>query len=188
MRREGHDDVVARARKGDEEAWRTLFLRHGERLVQWLRSLPPGDACTTADDIAAEAWLVAASKIRHFRGDEADFAAWLFHIAYLVSAGRRRTAVRRRTFPLAVETASEAVWGTAADTAPESDGADSARHLLGRLSEREGQVLGCIDVLGLDVPTTGRLLGISDGAVRVAHHRAIARLRLLLVRTPGEAM
>lgn len=179
---------MARARRGDEEAWRTLFQRHGERLVSWLRTLPPSDACTAAEDVAAEAWLVTAVKIRDFRGCEADFVAWLFHIAYVVAAGRRRTATRRRTFPLAVESASEGVWGTVLDTTPASDDADSTRHLLDRLSEREAQVVGCIEVLGLDVATTADLLGISGGAVRVAHHRALARLRGLLVRAPGEAM
>lgn len=180
----GHD-VVARAREGDEEAWATLFARYDPRLVHWLSTLPSGDVSSTAEDLAAEAWLVAATKIDCFVGDERCFAAWLFRIGYRVSAGRRRTAERRHTFPLAVDAGSEAVWGTAEDRVAETDAAETARHLLVRLPEREAQVIACLDVLGLDVATTGRALGISDGAVRVAHHRGLRHLRALV--RPGES-
>ncbi|MEP9384845.1 RNA polymerase sigma factor [Nocardioides sp. KR10-350] len=177
MRRGAGCDVVARARDGDEEAWAALFARYDPRLVQWLRTMPSGDASRTAEDLAAEAWLVAATKIGCFVGDERCFAAWLFRIGYRVSAGRRRTAQRRRTFPLAVESDSEAVWGTIEDRAAEAEAADTTRHLLVHLPVREAQVVACLDVIGLDVATTGRMLGISEGAVRVAHHRGLRRLR-----------
>lgn len=37
---------------------------------------------------------------------------------------------------------------------------------------REAEVIACIDVVGLDVTSTGRALGTSATAVRVARHRA----------------
>lgn len=179
MRRGGRD-LVARARDGDEDAWATLFARYDHRLVRWLRTMPPGDVARTAEDLAAEAWLIVATKIGCFVGDEERFAAWLFHIGYRVAVGRRRTATRRRTFPLAVDVGSELMWGTASDRVAESDAADFTRQLLVLLPKRESQVVACLDVLGMDITTTGRLLGISNEAVRVAHHRGIRRLRRLV--------
>lgn len=183
----GHD-VVARARDGDEEAWATLFARYDRRLVHWLSTLPPGDASSTAEDLAAEAWLVAATKIGCFVGDERCFVAWLFRIGYRVSAGRRRTAERRHTFPLAVDARSEAVWGTTEDRVGEAEAAEAAYHLLVHLPEREAQVMACLEVLGLGVADTGRALGISDGAVRVAHHRGLRHLRAMVRRDEPESM
>jgi RNA polymerase sigma-70 factor (ECF subfamily) len=39
--------------------------------------------------------------------------------------------------------------------------------------------VGCIDVIGLDVATTARALGMSTTAVRVARHRGLRRLRAI---------
>jgi RNA polymerase sigma-70 factor, ECF subfamily len=171
---------MARARDGDEGAWAWLYAAHGKRLVVWLQTLPPADVCNGAEDIAADAWLTAAAKIADFSGDEHDFAGWLFTIARNVSLSRRQTAQRRRTTPVPVDVAASGVWGTAEDPFGTSDGRDSTSRLLGRLPEREAQVVACIDVVGLDVATTSRVLGISTGAVRVARHRALGRLRTMV--------
>ena len=50
-------------------------------------------------------------------------------------------------------------------------------HVLASLPERERDVVTCREVLDLDVPSTAQALGISSVAVRVAHHRALRRLR-----------
>lgn len=177
----GSDDIVSRARAGDEAAWRELYVRHSGRLTVWLRSLPTGDAATAAEDVTAEAWLVAAGKINDFEGGEDEFAGWLFTIARNLVVNRRRTAHRRRTDPVAVEAVSEASWGRVeADTA-RVEGEELTRHLLARLSTREAEVVACIDVAGLDVASTARALGITPVAVRVARHRALGRLRRILV-------
>ena len=60
---EDPDTLVAGARTGDQAAWRALYVRDAGRLTVWLRSLPNGDWASSAEDIAAEAWLTAASKI-----------------------------------------------------------------------------------------------------------------------------
>jgi RNA polymerase sigma-70 factor (ECF subfamily) len=47
---------------------------------------------------------------------------------------------------------------------------------LAALSPRERDVVGCREVVGLDVEATAAALGISAVAVRVAHHRGLRRL------------
>lgn len=178
--RRGGQDLVSRAQQGDEDAWATLFARYDHRLVRWLQTMPPGDVARTAEDLAAEAWLIVAAKIGCFVGDEDGFAAWLFHIGYRVSVSRRRTAQRRRTFPLTTEVGDEQMWGTARDRVAESEAAHLTRQLLVRLPQREAQVVTCLYILGIDVAATGRALGISNEAVRVAHHRGLRRLRVLV--------
>ncbi len=173
-------DVIDRARGGDEAAWAQLYADHGRRLVVWLQTLPRGDAAHSAEDIAADAWLAAAQKLDGFVGDEDGFAGWLFTIARNISLNHRRTSQRRRTSPVAVEGVGADSWGVVADQTTAVDGQHRIRHLLSLLSEREAQVVACVDVVGFDARTTGEVLGISAVAVRVARHRGLGRLRHIL--------
>ena len=178
VRRGADGPLVARAKDGDEPAWRELYLLHARRLVVWLGSVPTGDAAATAEDVAAEAWTVAASRIRDFHGSDDDFGGWLVGIARNIALNYRRRSLRRRTDP------SEDVSATApyAVASPEGGvaGQDLTRRLLAHLSPREAEVIACIDVVGLDVAATARALGMSTTAVRVARHRGLGRLRAVL--------
>jgi RNA polymerase sigma-70 factor (ECF subfamily) len=175
------DELVARARAGDEAAWGELYAAHAGRLVVWLRSLPTGDAASDCDDVAAEAWLTAARRIGEFEGDASDFAGWLFGIARLLAWNQRRRSGRRATAPHAVDLSEPGMWGLIDDeTASDALRLDTVRELLAHLPAREAEVVACLDVVGLDVAGTAAALGVGRTAVRVAHHRALTRLRRLL--------
>jgi RNA polymerase sigma-70 factor (ECF subfamily) len=179
MARLSDDDLVRRAKAGDEAAWRELYLAHAGRLRAWLSSLPTGDAAADNDDIAATAWLTAANKIGSFTGGSSDFAGWLYGIARNIAVNTRRRSGRRSTYPMATDEAGE-LWGVADDQTHAVDASAWARHLLTRLPHREAEVVACIDVAGLDVSATSSALGISKAAVRTSHYRGIRRLRALL--------
>lgn len=163
------DEVVAAAKQGDSEAWRVLYRDHASRLLLWLQTRRSGEE--SPEDIASGAWLVAAERIAGFHGSSEDFAGWLFGIARNLSANARRRAARRAEILLDEE--SPVAPG------PESTatGDDWARRLLAALPERERDVVTCREVLDMDVATTAAALDISAVAVRVAHHRALKRLR-----------
>jgi RNA polymerase sigma-70 factor (ECF subfamily) len=148
-------------------------------LVVWLRTFPSGDAGVSAEDLASETWLTAASKIADFRGTSSDFAGWLFGIARLQARNAERRSHRRRTAPASLETLDRTSPDreSAAGDGPESEG--WVRWLLSHLPERERQVVACIDVVGLDVAATAAVLAMSSSAVRVARHRALKKLRAL---------
>ncbi|HWI42489.1 MAG TPA: sigma-70 family RNA polymerase sigma factor [Nocardioides sp.] len=171
--------LVTRARDGDEEAWRELYLLHGRRLVAWLSTAPTGDVVADADDVAAEAWLVAATRMGEFSGSDEDFGGWLVGISRHVVSNHRRRAMRRRTDP------SDQIGQGVGDLHvepedPDSVALDLTRRMLALLSPREAEVIACIDVSGLDVSATARALDMSPTAVRVARHRALGRLRRLI--------
>jgi RNA polymerase sigma-70 factor (ECF subfamily) len=180
MARETADDLVAAARAGDEDAWRELYLLHSRRLTVWLASLPRGDSASSPEDIAAQAWLTAASKIADFKGTRDDFAGWLFTIARHHASNAHRTAVRRGTDPVAVEPGVDTPFGAVVDDLAAIDAQDSTRALLATLTPRQAQVVACIDVVGLDVSATAAALDMSATAVRVTRHRALNRLRAVL--------
>lgn len=173
------DPVVAAAKTGDPDAWRELYRAHAGRLVVWLEHRSPADGSHAAEDLAAETWLTAASKISEFHGGSDDFGGWLFGIARRLSANARRTSARRQTY--AVESA---VLTEHAGTTPGPEGDVSGRawvyDALERLSPKERDVVACTEVVGLDVADTARALGMTAVAVRVARHRALRRLRQIL--------
>jgi RNA polymerase sigma-70 factor (ECF subfamily) len=175
------DELVARAKRGDAEAWRALYRDHAGRLLVWLGTRPLGDAAVTAEDLAAETWLVAAEKIHSFHGDAGEFAGWLFGIARKLGGNVHRRSRRRRTDPADLQDLDHhpTIPGPDVEYAVK----DGVLRLLASLPPRERDVVGCREVVGLDVEATATALGISSVAVRVAHHRG---LRRLAARMPAE--
>ncbi|QCX28936.1 RNA polymerase sigma factor [Nocardioides jishulii] len=169
------DDLVLRAQQGDPEAWRVLYRQHAGRLVAWLRTRPTGDSVAAAEDIAAEAWFVAAQKIADFEGSSSDFAGWLFGIARHMSATARRTAERRATTPGDVSDLSDLV-GTVAEPQADVAAKEWVRAAISTLPPRERSVIGLVDGLGIDTATAAEILGINAVALRVARHRGLKRL------------
>lgn len=169
------DRTVAAAKRGDADAWRELYRAHAGRLLVWLQRRPLSDGAMTAEDLAAETWLTAASKVADFIGSSEEFAGWLFGISRNLEANARRRENRRRTAPLA-EVEPDPVPGPE----PAYVAEDWVRSALAELPDRERDVVTCLDVIGLDVATTATALGISHVAVRVARHRGLKRLRGLV--------
>ncbi len=171
------DETISRAKDGDAEAWRALYTAHAGRLLVWLRSQPSGDVGVSAEDLASETWLTAASRIADFRGSSDEFAGWLFGIARFQSRNIERRSRRRMTSPATTDTLELTSVAHAPGAGAEPVTQGWILWLLSHLSERERQVVACIDVVGLDVATTAAALGMSATAVRVARHRGLRRLR-----------
>jgi RNA polymerase sigma-70 factor, ECF subfamily len=175
--------LVAAAKQGDPAAWRELYASIGGRLHGWLRAQSVLDSAQDADDLASEAWLVAATKINAFAGGIDDFTSWIFVIGRNLVINANRRARRRSTIPTDVDprllTASVDLRDPFADAASH----DWVRRALAHLTPREREVVAAIDVAGLDVATTCAVLGMTPSAVRVAHHRAIRRLATIVTES-----
>lgn len=177
---EADDALVRGAKEGDPDAWRELYRAHAGRLVAWLETRHHGDSALSADDLAADAWLVAAQKVHDFHGSSRQFAGWLFGIARNLSTTTHRRSVRRRTDAAPID---DTMVLPAIDHHVVEQ-TDWVRWALATLPPRERDAVGCIDGLGLDVASTSVALGISPVAVRVARHRGLRKLK---GRVPGIA-
>jgi len=85
------DDVISRARSGDEAAFVILFRTYQPLLLRFLR----GVARDVCDDLASDVWLDVVRGLRTFTGDESGFRGWLFTIARRRVIDLRRARSRR---------------------------------------------------------------------------------------------
>ncbi len=133
-----------------------------------------------ADDVAQEVCLAVLAALPRYRDMGRPFASFVFGIAAHKVADAARNASR-----LAVPF-EDLPDGPDEGPGPEETvvayiEAQRARALLAQLPEHLRELLILRVVTGLSAEETGNVLGMSAGAVRVAQHRALARLRALAV-------
>jgi RNA polymerase sigma-70 factor (ECF subfamily) len=133
-----------------------------------------------ADDVAQEVCLAVLAALPRYRDMGRPFASFVFGIASHKVADAARNASR-----LAVPF-EDLPDGPDERPGPEETvvahiEAERTRALLARLPHRLRELLILRVVTGLSAEETGNVLGMSAGAVRVAQHRALARLRALAV-------
>lgn len=129
-----------------------------------------------ADDVAQEVCIAVVSALPRYRDMGRPFASFVFGIASHKVADAMRNAAR-----LAIPT-EDLPDGPDDRPGPEETvvayiEAERARALLARLPAHQRELLVLRVLTGLSAEETGHALGMSPGAVRVAQHRALARLR-----------
>jgi len=174
---EGSDaQMVARARRGDGDAFGTLVGRH-------LRAAyGVALACTgehdRAEDVCQDAFIAALRRIEDCR-DPDRFGPWLFAIVRNRARDLRRREARRATCPLeeAVAAGADSDPARDAELAELSDGIDGA---LGTLGRTQAAVVRLFDLEGLTHREVAARLFITEGSARVSlcHARKALRGRL----------
>ena len=131
-----------------------------------------------ADDVAQEVLLAVLTALPRYRDEGRPFAAFLYGVAAHKVADHHRAAVRR---PMPVADVPESADGALGpeDLALRAADADTARALVDLLPEPQRELIMLRVAAGLSAEETGAVLGMSAGAVRVAQHRALAKLRAL---------
>lgn len=136
---------------------------------------PNGDD-SAADDAAQEVCIAVLSALPRYRDEGVPFEAFVYSIAARKLADVHRAAVRRAVPVAELPDEIDLTDGPEALAVRSSD-ADLARELLDTLPEQQREILLLRVAVGLSAEETGRALGITPGAVRVAQHRALRRLR-----------
>jgi RNA polymerase sigma-70 factor, ECF subfamily len=131
-----------------------------------------------ADDVAQEVCIAVLSALPRYQDMGRPFASFVFGIASHKVADAMRSAAR-----LAVPT-EDLPDGPDPRPGPEETAvayleAEHARALLAKLPVNQRELLVLRVLTGLSAEETGHALGMSAGAVRVAQHRALARLRAI---------
>jgi RNA polymerase sigma-70 factor, ECF subfamily len=133
-----------------------------------------------ADDVAQEVCLAILSALPRYQDMGRPFASFVFGIAAHKVADAMRTAARLAVPVEDVPDAPDDRPGPE-ETVVAYLEAERAWALLARLPLNQRELLVLRIVSGLSAEETGLALGMSPGAVRVAQHRALARLRAIAV-------
>jgi RNA polymerase sigma-70 factor (ECF subfamily) len=171
--------LVARARAGDEDAFRGLVERHQERVYRTAYAVV-GDHADAAE-VAQETWIKAWRALGGFRGDAA-VGTWLTRLA--VNAARDH--VRRRRVRAAADGLFQERLARPAGAVEAVEERDALGCALDALSAGQRRLVALRHVLDMTVNEIARLLGVPPGTVKSRLHAAGAALRSALRESDGD--
>jgi RNA polymerase sigma-70 factor, ECF subfamily len=157
--------ATARARDGDEDALRLLYLLYADNVFGYVLAIVRDEH--DAEDITSEVFARLPRALTRYRAGATPFAAWLLRVARNAALDHLRS---QRSVPLAE------VPGSAADL-PASDRLADLRVALETLPEDQRQVVLLRLVAGLSPGEVAEQMGRSVDAVHALHHRARGRLK-----------
>jgi RNA polymerase sigma-70 factor (ECF subfamily) len=169
-------DVLARARLGDGEAYAELVRPHQE--IAFRTALLITRNAADAEDAAQDAIVKAYRALGRFR-DGSPFRPWLLAIVANEARNSRRGAGRRES--LTLRAAAEPSSGGAAPSPEDALLARERRAGLLRavegLPDEQRLVVACRYFLDLSEEETATVLGLRCGTVKSRLSRALERLR-----------
>ncbi len=136
----------------------------------------------SADDVAQEVCLAVMTALPRYQDQGRPFMAFVYGIAAHKVADAHRNAARNKA-----EAMAEVPDVTSTDQGPEQRALESEtsrqmNHLLATLPEKHREILILRLVMGLSAEETAVAVGSTAGAVRVAQHRALAKLKSYVAR------
>lgn len=169
--------LVRRAKDGDIDAYRQLVRCH-EGVSFRVAVLIAGNTAD-AEDAANDAMVKAFYAMGRFRS-EAPFRPWLLRIVANEARNRRRSSGRRAQLAGRAQSARR----SSGDAAPSPEDAviASLEHqalfeAIGRLDQRDREVISLRYLAELSEAETAAALGCALGTAKSRLHRALGRLR-----------
>lgn len=178
--------ILARAARGDAAAWRAVVDEYSGRVYGLLRS--QGANPDLAEEITQSVFCTLAAKLAEYV-EGGRFESWLFRIAM----NRLRDEARRRRRHATSVGEPEVLEGLAGEApapraAPDADEVAALRGALAQLGAADREVIDLRHVGGMSFKQIAEHLGEPLGTLLARHHRALTKLRAILVGdAAGEA-
>ncbi|ALG84176.1 sigma-70 family RNA polymerase sigma factor [Gordonia phthalatica] len=179
--------AVRAAADGDRAALTSVLESVREPVLRYCRGrIGAGERhLFSADDVAQEVLMAVMTALPRYEDQGRPFMAFVYGIASHKVADAMRSAARVKSDPVdEVPDAMDFANGPE-QAALESDASRRMRDLLGTLPEKQREILVLRLVVGLSAEETAEIVGSSPGAVRVAQHRALTKLKKT-VKAGGE--
>ncbi len=173
------DELVARAMTGEATAIGHVLTTIRPLVVRYCRArLGRVDrSAVSADDVAQEVCLAVLTALPGYRVQGRPFLAFVYGIASHKVIDAHRAATRNRAEPVADVPDSVEVADGPEQRALRIELTGEMAQLLDQLPDKQREILLLRVVVGLSAEETADAVGSTPGAVRVAQHRALARLR-----------
>ncbi len=166
-------ELVARAQRGEIEAYAELYQRHVDAIYRYIRSRLASQE--DAEDLTENVFLQAFQALGRYQERGHPYSAYLYQVArnQLVDHYRQR----REQVPL------DSLPATVDGSEPLEAEAERQQELerileaLAGLPQGYQEVIRLRLLLDLPTPTVAQWMGRSEGAVRVLLYRALRKLR-----------
>ena len=173
------DAAVAEAVAGSRDALREVVETIRPIVIRYVRArIGSGERSgLSADDVAQEVCLAAIQALPRYQDQGRPFLAFVYGIASHKVADAHRAAARNKSEPTDVVPERFSLDAGPEQMAMQSDSATRMKKLLAILPDKQREILTLRIVVGLSAEETAQAVGSTPGAVRVAQHRALARLK-----------
>lgn len=174
-------ELAEAAAGGDRQAVAELLAVLRPRVVRYCRArINQHHSQASAEDVAQEVMLAALTALPRFRGEGSRFDAFVFGIAAHKVADFHRSRTRDRTTAMAQVPDVGDDGAGPEQTALRTERRQRLARLLDCLTDAQREIVVLRLAVGLSSEEAARVLSSTPGAVRVAQHRALDRLRRLL--------
>ena len=181
------DAAVAEAVAGSRDALREVLETIRPIVVRYVRARvgTAERSGLSADDVAQEVCLAAIQALPRYQDQGRPFLAFVYGIAAHKVADAHRAAGRNRAEPTDVVPERYSLDAGPEQIAMQSDSAARMNRLLAVLPDKQREILILRIVVGLSAEETADAVGSTPGAVRVAQHRALAKLKTEITAAGG---
>jgi len=166
--------AIARAKEGDRDAVRFLYVRYSDNVYGYIRSIVRDEK--DAEDITQQVFLKLMTVIGRYQDCGVPFSGWLLRVARNAALDHLR---RHRAIP------TEDVTATYGHTDEDGEALDRARSLrtaLDSLPEEQRNVVMMRHMIGLTPPEIAEQMGRSESSIHGLHHRGRRALKQELLR------
>jgi RNA polymerase sigma factor (sigma-70 family) len=168
--------LLAAANAGDARAYAQFLQSVSPVLRGIVRAKGGGLGAATCEDVLQEVLLAIHLK-RHTWQPGTAVRPWLYAITRYKVVDAFRARGRKVDVP--IDDFAEVL---AADAGPDPTEAADMDKMIGMLDGRSADIVRKIGLEGASIAETGEALTMSEGAVRVALHRALKTLAILRER------
>jgi RNA polymerase sigma-70 factor, ECF subfamily len=180
------EELVRRAQRREPEAFGQLYEEHFDRIYRYvmLRVRDQADA----EDITQQVFLRALENIGSYRWRGMPFASWLFRIAHNLVVDHWKKKNRQRVEAVASEEIDDLAVVSSSDPATLAELKFDLKQLAAAcelLTDGQREIISLRFAGGLSVAESARVMGKSEGAVKVLQHAALVKLRRILCPAGG---
>jgi RNA polymerase sigma-70 factor, ECF subfamily len=163
--------AVARAKEGDQEAIRFLYVSYVHNIYGYVRSIVRDDH--EAEDVTQQVFAKLMTAIVKYDDRGVPFFAWLLRLARNLAIDQLRA---NRLTP------TENVIDPGTSSSNDMDRAETVRTALATLPAEQRQVVLLRHVVGLTPGEIADRMGRTEGSIHGLHHRGRRALQRELVR------
>ena len=182
------EDLVRRAQRREPEAFGQLYEEHFDRIYRYVLIRVRNQA--DAEDITQQVFLKALESIGSYRWRGMPFASWLFRIAHNLVVDHWKKMSRQKVEAVAPEVIDELAGGSSGDPAALTELNFDVKQLAvacEQLTDGQREIISLRFAGGLSVAESAKVMGKSEGAVKVLQHAALVKLRRILCPADEES-